>query len=156
MTPATVKDLLDYVDGVLYWRVNKNRAKAGSVAGFTSALGYRCVGVNGRYYPAHRLVWLWHGRVLPRELDHINGNKTDNRIENLRPATRGENMRNVRLRKDNATGIKGVDFYKGKHRARIAVDKKTVYLGNFDSLEEAKNAITTARNKHHNKFARHQ
>lgn len=155
MDTATVKKIFDYKDGFLYWREsNGRRARAGAVAGHLRTLGYWAICVRGRSYPAHRLVWLWHGNKLPKELDHINGDKADNRIENLRAATRGQNMRNTPVRKDNALGVRGVDFIHGKYRARLAVDGRTVAVGRFRTLPEAIAAMTQARKQHHGSFIR--
>ena len=133
MTRDTVRKMFEYCDGNLINRCSRGRAKKGSIAGTTRSDGYCQVLVNGRFYLTHRLVWLlFHGR-LPKELDHIDRDPSNNRIENLREVDRSTNMMNGSLRSDNTSGTKGVDRCNGKWRVRY----KNKHLGLFDSLEEA-------------------
>jgi hypothetical protein len=157
LTYALLHELFDYdsVAGGLVWRINKNRARIGMRAGWVDQLGYRSVGINKRRYKEHRLVWAWHGRAEEKELDHINGDSQDNRIENLRRATRAENMWNTGVRKDNRAGVKGIGFKRGRWRARLQVNKKPVHVGTFDTREEAEAAITAARKDLHRCYAKH-
>ena len=154
MNTKKVKELFNYVDGSLYWRANKNRARAGSAAGCIHKTGYRVIRVDGVDYKAHHLVWIWHGNKKPSELDHINGNKLDNNIDNLRLSTHSENMRNTGLRKDNSLGVKGVDLHKNGYRARITLNSKTRHLGFFSSLEAAMDVLNAARKQVHGLYAR--
>lgn len=102
--------------------------------------GYYRGGLLGRNVMAHRVVWKWHFGTEPDEIDHINGDKANNRIENLRAATRQENLRNTSLRHDNKTGVHGVYWHKGKRLwiAAIRTGGKQIHLGQFESLETAK------------------
>ena len=107
---ALIKVLLEYNPdtGELTWRISSGKAKRSSVAGCVIK-GYRKIGIQGRYFPAHRLAWLIHHGVDPvSDLDHINGDRDDNRIANLRIATQSQNMHNRRADKDNTSGYKGV------------------------------------------------
>lgn len=87
-------------------------------------------------------------------IDHINGNGLDNRRSNLRICTHSENMRNCKLYINNKSGYKGVGFHNGKWRARININKKSVFLGHFDTAEEAHAAYCEAATRLHGEFAR--
>lgn len=117
--------------------------------------GYLVIWNNGKLSPAHRLIWEHVNGSVPAKLDidHINGVRTDNRIENLRLVTRSQNNQNVRrARIDNETsGVKGVSLHKqsGKWRARITVNHQRFHLGNFDTVDQAANAYVQAASIHH-------
>lgn len=131
---------------------------AGSVAGYIESRGYAKITIDGIAYRAHRLAWLYvYGEFPSMDLDHINWNKSDNRIENLRIVTCCENQQNAPIRKDNTSGYRGVSFdkSKGKWAASIAhkgVEKK---LGHFGSAEDAglSYSIAAAHIHTHNPFA---
>jgi len=125
---------------------------AGVVAGTTTNKGYVVIYINGRRFMAHRLVWLLHkGKWPAADLDHINENKTDNRIENLREATRAQNMQNVKIHKHNTSGCKGVAWHtsRGKWRAYIFCDYQQRHLGLFDTFADAVAARKTAERQLH-------
>jgi len=149
-----VRSLFEYRDGGLFWSVNKGRAKKGDGA-YVSSSGYKVLRFNRIAYLEHRLIWAWHGNEAVDYLDHINGNCLDNRIENLRPATQHENMRNSRRRKDNKSGVKGVHWSSSKNRWRVVIglnDKQT-YVGSFKCLDAAREAATNFRLSNHKQFA---
>ncbi len=118
-----------------------NRRYAGTVAGWVAANGYRAICIGDRQYLAHRLVWIWHHGELPpyptKEIDHINGNKLDNRIANLRPVDRYGNDQNAGLRVDNKSGFSGVFFAANKWTAYIRHHDKQIHIGSFDTIHEA-------------------
>ena len=151
-------ELFEYKDGHLYWKVNKGRAKNGTKAGSIHNQGYLSVRINKKAYLLHRLIYLYHNGVLPEFIDHINGNKLDNHIENLRPATLSQNGCNATLSKRNTSGIKGVSWNKryNKWEAYLNKNNKRTCIGKFSSLEEATKAVTEARNIYHKEFARHE
>lgn len=135
-----------YEDGELIWVEPSsfhNRLR-GKVAGRVSD-GYRKIKFEGCIYSAHRLVWLYHYGDIPVEIDHINGDKIDNRVENLRAATRRENMRNLPLRCDNKSGVHGVMWEKGKGLwvARIPRNGKLTTLGRSKDI----NVVIALRRK---------
>lgn len=116
-------------------------SKLGDTAGCLNSRGYLTIMVNGVSYRAHRLAWLYMTGTMPKELiDHKNGIKTDNRFNNLRQATHKQNMENqITPRKNNKSGFLGVSFYKSlqNYRAFIRIDGKRLYLGQFNTAEEA-------------------
>lgn len=154
MNIHTAQALFDYQNGALLWR---GPHRLGKIAGARLGSGYRQIMVAGKNYLAHRLVWLWHGRELPKEVDHINGDKSDNRIENLRAANKSQNMHNVGICARNRSGAKGVFFDKStsKWRVRLMVGRKIIDLGRHDDLEFAELVAIMAREKYHGAFARH-
>lgn len=143
--------------GDLTWKVSPcNRAPVGRVVRAPNDKGYYTVMVRGKTYKAHRLIWLIATGTWPAEhIDHINGDKTDNRVENLREATNAENMQNRAAPRNNTSGYKGVSWHKRdrKWRAKIQVDGKRRYLGHFDTPEEAHAAYCEAAREHHGEFA---
>lgn len=152
ITQARLHELFDYdpATGVLRWKVPTNtRVKAGDEAGTITGKGYRRIMVDGRLYLAHRLAWLCtHGVWPTNDLDHINGRRADNRISNLREATRSENLQNRRhAQSGSRSGLLGASWHghKGRWRAEIRYNGKRVFLGHFDTAEEAHAAYLQAK-----------
>lgn len=154
ITQSALKELLHYCPetGIFRWRVSLGTAKAGSVAGYLDGNGYQQIGIQGKPYLAHRLAWLYEfGEFPPNDLDHKNRVRSDNRICNLRPATKAENNQNCSMRRDNTSGHVGVYWYKRdkKWRAKIQINRKTTQLGRFTNLEDAIAARKAAELKYH-------
>ncbi|MCP1114423.1 HNH endonuclease [Enterobacter bugandensis] len=148
----------DQITGFFTWRESKGTAKKGAVAGTVSGQGYVNIKLDGHLYKAHRLAWLWEYGAMPDgPLDHINGNRSDNKISNLRLATLSENQHNQGMRADNKSGIKGVSWdSKNKYwRAQIKTNGKLVHIGSFSDVDEARMAMEKARNKFHGVYASH-
>lgn len=147
LTKDQLQELFEYRDGDLYWKPSK----AGTIDGG----GYYQTGIQGRYFKNHRLIFLMHHGYLPDLIDHIDGNKLNNKIENLRAATRSQNSFNSMRSKHSKTGVKGVTWRIDiqKYRARVYANKKTIELGTFDKLEDAEKAVSEARKKYHGEFA---
>lgn len=139
LTQKVVQDLFDYRDGCLFNRVTRSNHIAGERAGSISGR-YRRITIRGIQYPEHSVIWLHVKGFYPSQLDHINHDAFDNRIENLRVCTSAENLRNRRTSKRNKTGYKGVSFHKlnKKFECHIGVDGRPLYLGCFSTAEEAK------------------
>lgn len=140
--------------GEFVWAINRGPIKAGSVAGgYTSnGLGYRQISVDGRLYIAHRLAWLYVYGVWPtHSIDHINGNKGDNRIENLRDVSMLINQQNQNRahRSNRHSNLIGASLSKKKFRARIKVNGKDIHLGTFSTQELAHAAYVTAKRIYH-------
>lgn len=136
------KDVLEYNEsnGYFYWlETRSSTCIKGSIAGSVIKNGYRLIGVFGKRYRAHHLVWIiMTGSKVPKgyEIDHINRNRDDNRWSNLRLATRSQNNINS---KDRISKLpRGVMLNKGKYTAYIDKQNKRYYLGTYNTIEEAK------------------
>lgn len=153
----TVRDLFDYRDGKLYWRVCiNNRAPVGSEAGTYNPYNKRrAVRINGQSIYVHRLIFLFHHGYMPLEVDHIDTNRHNNRIENLRAATSAQNQRNKSLQRNNTSGHKNVRWVNGKWAVELKINGKAKYFGRFEDLELAALMASEARDKYHGEFARH-
>lgn len=145
-----LREILNYdsESGIFTWKVKPNRRiKIGQVAGRQSRDGYIRIRVDRTLYLAHRLAWLYHYGTFPeQEIDHINRNKLDNSIGNLRDVCRSTNNRNKDTQSNNSSGVAGVSFDKKRNRwrANIGVDGKVVSLGYFVEFHEAVNARKNA------------
>lgn len=101
---------------------------------------YLLIGIDGRHYAAHRLAWFYVHKEWPvGDLDHEGLDRFDNRVSKLRPATRSQNMANIRAHRDSSSGRKGVYLDKRRNRwvARIMKDGKVIWLGSFVDIEDA-------------------
>jgi len=142
LTQEKLKKFLDYnfETGIFTWKVRrKNSVNVGAVAGSLSH-GYILIMISGKFYRAHRLAWLYiHGYFPEYFIDHIDRDRSNNRINNLRHVSNQCNVRNSGNRKDNKSGIKGIGWHKAtnKWRVRIAVNNKSFELGIFTSFDEA-------------------
>jgi hypothetical protein len=159
LTQSQVQHVLKYDadTGVFTWIVPTNtRIKAGDVAGCMNDNGYLRIQVLGKQYKFHRLAWLYvYGQFPDCEIDHVNGNRADNRIENLRLATSKQNKENVKLNSRSTTGYRGVHWDKSRQKwlAHVTSNRKHHNLGRFDDVNDAINAVKQARNQlfsHHN------
>lgn len=150
--------VLDYDEetGIFHWKkhaTNRGPKKAGAVAGGGDGHGYIRIKLAGAMYMAHRLAWLYQTGAPPAfEIDHINGNRSDNRFCNLRDVSKSINSQNTHAaRRDNSTGVLGV--YKrdshSKFSSAIRVNGKLLSLGYFDSKELAHDAYLAAKRKLH-------
>jgi len=135
MTQSRLKELFRYDknSGLFYWiKRTSNRIKVGDIAGNLSADGYIEIRLDKKLYKAHRLAWLYVYGALPMlNIDHINHNKTDNRIENLRDVTFQKNSQNTKMHKDNKSGKMGVHYSKRDNVwiAYISIKGKRKHLG---------------------------
>ena len=147
----------DKETGNLIWKIQNQGARKGSIAGTLRPDGRYQIAINNKLYLTHRLVFLMHKGYLPEILDHINNDAGDNRIENLRAASRSQNGYNSKLASNNKSGYKGVFWLKEtkKWRAGITFNKKAIYLGCFDNVEEAAEVVRKAREELHGDFAHH-
>lgn len=140
--------------GVIAWIVPPaSWIEPGSEAGTVhKASGYRHITIGQTKYRAHRIAWLLCHRDWPaRQVDHINGDKLDNRIANLRLASCSQNQQNRATDKRNKSGFTGVSWDRGtqKWRAKICIDRRQVHLGVFDTPEQAAEAYAKAKAELH-------
>lgn len=176
-SPAELRKLLRYeaATGRLFWRQRTvdmfaaggqdakracaiwNKRFAGKEAFiYTNDAGYKIGSIYNRRHRAHRVIWaLVTGKWPLAEIDHINCNPSDNRIVNIREATKAQNQRNQGIRKSNSSGYKGVSWHKqtGKWRALIWMNRKRTSLGLHDTPEKAHAAYCNAAAKMHQEFA---
>jgi len=151
-----VKSLFDYKDGHLYWKVNKTtRNWVGKRVG-SPINGYLSVMVDGKNWMCHRLIYLIHHGYMPSKIDHINNNRSDNRIENLRAADDKQNAHNQVLRSNNVSGIKGVSWNNDRQKWAVRVNhNKKTYQRYVQDLELAELVAIEMRSKLHGEYANH-
>lgn len=151
------QELFQNIDGSLYWKSNYRKSRIGKKAGVPHSKGYVQVTYKTKLYMEHRIVFLMHYGYVPQLIDHINGNKADNKILNLREATLSQNAQNMKISKSNISGIKGVTWRQCSKswRVQISVNGKNKYIGTFKDIELAKECIEQARVKYHGEFANH-
>jgi hypothetical protein len=155
MNQAEAKELFDYVDGELIWKKNqRNGIQAGKIAGNVNNIGYKKTSYKGVHYLMHRLIFLYHHGYMPEIIDHIDINKLNNRIENLRAATQSQNCLNIKMRSTNITGVRNVSLCKRskKYYVSLCINKKTVNFGSYKDLTEATNVAIQAREKYYGNF----
>lgn len=151
VTAELVRAMLSYdpLTGEFMWRPvgNPGHASQGKPVGRVTRAGYHDIGLCRRRYFAHRLAWLYVHGVWPNgSIDHIDGNKLNNRISNLRDVTHAQNMQNTKRRTDNRVGFQGVTRTKsGKFLAAITI-------GTFATAEEASAAYLSAKAQMHSGY----
>ena len=154
LTASEAKELFHYSaeTGELIWKKSLNpRGPVGAVAGTMNDQGYIIIGVHGRLFRAHRIVYLMLTGSWPtHQVDHENGVRHDNREDNIRDTTCGGNNKNRALACDSISGHAGVnwDASRSKWMARIKVDGVQVYLGRFSNKKHAVRARVAAERKH--------
>lgn len=151
LTQQRLRELLDYdpITGCFWWReqeatnssANGPRNRwAEQEAGATTVQGYRIVSVDNERFRACRLAWLYMTGEWPtNDIDHRNGNQADDRWENLRSATKAQNMQNAKMRADNKSGARGVSWNKRKQKwhVRVNADGMMYHCGYFDDFDKA-------------------
>lgn len=151
-------ELLHYDEesGEFTWLVNRGAAKQGNKAGTVHRLGYVRIEIAGRFYLAHRLAWFFiYGEWPEMELDHANGIKIDNRLSNLRLASRSQNNANKSVATFCKSGLKGVRKMKwGSWVAQMSFNGKSIHLGSFNCPAAASFAYQIAADKNHGEFAK--
>jgi hypothetical protein len=158
ITQDYVKQLFEYRDGALYWKVKTSKKMLiGQKAGNKREDGYCLTRIAPKRYLNHRLIFLMHHGYFPKFIDHIDGNPSNNKIENLRAATATQNQHNRKLGKNNTSGLKNVSWVakRKKWEVKIYVNNKRHNIGYFDDVELADLVAQEARNKYHGKFLNH-
>jgi hypothetical protein len=151
LTQARLRELLDYDPdtGIFTSRTKRGRFRAGTTVGTLNYSGRIHIHVDHKKYLAHRLAWLYVTGEWPlREIDHINGVPTDNRISNLREATTKQNAENRDKQRNNTSGYKGVTWSNAsqKWQAQICHHGTRKYIGVFDDPREAHKAYLAEAN----------
>lgn len=157
LTQDQANAMFEYRNGDLFWKIKASRkVRIGEKVGSPNDGGYMRTTINYKPYRLHRVIFLMHHGYMPENIDHIDGNPSNNKIENLREATKSQNGMNVGIKKNNTSGVKGVCWHKGSStwRAIVAVNGKQITLGYYKDLERAKESVLAARAVHHKEFAR--
>jgi hypothetical protein len=157
-------DTFEYRDGHLYWKEIIHKRSEGRPAGHINGRGYRIISIwnketkKYKVYLMHRIIFLMIHGYLPKVLDHIDGNQSNNNIDNLREATLSQNMYNRKISANNSSGYKGVKWSKQKKKyiGVIKMGSKEHYVGSFKVAEEAAKAVMELREKLQGEFARHE
>lgn len=157
LTQELVHSLVDYhPDGYLIWKVGGGSKKIGKRAGsFDKTTKYHRIWLNNSHHKLHRVIFLYHHGYLPKEIDHIDGNPSNNKIENLRACTKSQNNFNRSLSPKSTSGFKGVCWRKdcNKWQAYINVNSKRISLGMFKNIEDAAEAYKKASLELHKEFS---
>lgn len=158
LTQARLKEVLHYSPetGLMTWKSGANRKCSNQPAGTPRSDGYLSIGLDYRRYLAHRLAWLFVYGEMPDKglyLDHIDGNKANNKISNLRLATHSQNQMNSKPR--SVSGTKNVVWSESnkKWTVRFKANGKTLYYGIYKNLEDAKRVADSKRLELHGEFA---
>jgi hypothetical protein len=142
----------DPVTGFFHWSISRHKCRYGARAGSLMRSGYWEIEIHSRRYLAHRLAWFFeYGEMPSAEIDHINGDRSDNRLCNLRLATRKQNAANVRRHIDTSSGLKGAYYDKRRNRWFSSIAGK--FLGSFQNAQDAHAAYCAAARDHFGEFA---
>ena len=150
-----VLSAFDYQDGNLIRKTGRVN-EIGQIAGcLHKGKGYIHVKIKAKCFKAHRLVFLYHYGYLPECVDHIDGDKANNKIENLRAATKEENCRNQKIRSTNKSGCKGVRWNSLSKKWQVGICKnyKNIHLGMYEDLELASLVAVEATELIHGRFS---
>lgn len=149
-------NIFEYKNGNLYWKIKPaQRVKIGDIAGSVSD-GYGQVYINNSAYKIHRIIFMMHYGYVSDQIDHIDGDPLNNKIENLREVTNIQNQFNRKISSRNKSGVKGISLSRSnKFVVRVSVNQKDKYIGSFKDLELAELVAQMAREKYHGEFARH-
>lgn len=158
LTQQFLHELFEYRDGLLFWKVNRrgNKVKGKQASRLKKSNGYHQVTINKKKHYAHRIIFFMAYGCLPEQVDHIDGDRSNNVLSNLREANNAQNNRNTGLRSTNTTGFKGVSYNKFNRNfnAKITVNYKSIHLGCFQTAEAAHEAYKQAAMRLHGDFAR--
>jgi uncharacterized protein YdaL len=157
LTQKVVQEYFDYKDGILYWKVKAaRRVTVDSPAGsFDPSNGYHKVHILKKFHKTHRVIFLYHHGYLPDFVDHIDGDKLNNKIENLRAATKSQNCMNQKISTRNTSGTKGVMWHKRDKKWWVALRVNSILhnFGYYDDKELAELVAIEATNKLHKDFS---
>jgi hypothetical protein len=150
VTKDRINELLTYDGTSLYWK--KNNKKAGTINGD----GYIHIGIDYKYYKEHRLIYFLFNSFLPDVIDHIDGNKQNNNIDNLRSCTKSQNSLNAKGKKHSKAQFKGISYDKryDTYVAAITINRKRKYIGSFKEPIRAAFAYNQYAEVYHKEFAK--
>lgn len=154
-----INKFLEYKDGNLYWKEKTSKfanIKIGDVAGRVDSHGYFQTTINKKSYLNHRIIFFIHHGYIPKMLDHIDGNRKNNSIENLREANNYQNGQNRALCSKNKSGYKNVYWHKASKKWAVTLqfNGKTKHIGVFEDLEFADLVAQESRDKFHKEYAK--
>lgn len=161
ITQDYLRSILEYNQdtGIFTWIFGNNRrVRAGDVAGCIDKDGYIQIRVCKKLYRAHRLAWLYMNGMFPEShIDHIDNNRTNNSLSNLRLANYTKNNWNACISKNSTSGVKGVnwDNRANAYKARVMKNGKLYHFGSFRTIEEASIAVKKGREYLHGEFTNH-
>ena len=158
ITQSELRKYLEYNQGKLFWKKQPNYGICiGSEAGTVNKRGYVQIKILNKRYYAHRLIFFMFNDYFPEEVDHIDGNKTNNNIENLRGVTKSQNAWNTKQKKDNTSGSKNVCYDKRTNSWLVSfqVNKIKKYYGRFLDKNEAIMIANEMRIKLHGEYSNH-
>ena len=150
----------EYKDGALFVKnVSKKntRLKVGDKAGHTTKEGYTLIKINGKSYLLHRVIYFLHHGNFPDQVDHIDGNQTNNKIENLRSVTGSQNCMNKKISIRNTSGYKNVHWHEAAKKWRVQLKTKGISknFGCYEDIELADLVAHEVRDKYFGRYARH-
>ena len=149
LTQEELKSLVSYdqTTGLFSWLKKKPQGRYNQHLGWITDKGYVEICIAQKRLKAHRWAWFYVYGELPKQIDHINGDKTDNRLCNLRVVTNKQNHENRGAQNNNTSGFKGVTSFKNKWRAQITHNRKNHHIGLFDTPEKAHAAYKQKANE---------
>lgn len=158
LTHSLVKELFDYdphTGKLTHAKDSPPKGKKGREAGWVTSYGYRRVGAATNEYFAHLVIWLWMTGTIPEmDVDHKDGNRDNNKWDNLRLATRSQNLINQGLKLNNKSGFKGVCSRGNSHSVRLRVNGKVLHFGSFSDPLIAARVYDIEAVRHHGEFAK--
>ena len=156
-TKQDLHDLFRYENGKLFWKTINSGRRIDVEAGWLDKLGYRYIGLGRKTYRSYHLIYMMFYGYLPKLIDHIDGNPLNNQVENLREASSLQNSWNQKKRCTNTSGVKGISWSKKNSRwvARCMINYKSHFVGSFESIDSAEEAIKAFRVIKQGQFARH-
>ena len=155
ITQEYIRELFEYKDGNLYWKIRRQGIRKDKKAGHLRKDGYSQIKINNKPYKTHWLIFLYHYGYLPKIVDHVDRNPSNNKIENLREATKSQNCMNRKPYKNFSSKYKGVSWHElsNKWMSNITINYKHIHLGSFTNEIDAALAYNNAAIKYFGEYA---